>query len=129
MPEKRLEAVVDGRRIVAINTWFSGERLEIDGAVIAKANHGFNVQEDEPLLSAVVTGDSGLPLHVEVFIAAVLTVRMMIVVNGRYVAGDRMNDKEAAAGRRAEERLRAASSGGGGGTSVAVPAAVDRRRS
>lgn len=128
MPEKSLEAIVDGRRIVAINTWFSGERLEIDGMVAAKANHGFNVQEDEPLLAAVVTGDSGLPLHVEVFIAAVLRVRMMIVVNGRWVAGDHMNDKEAAAARRAEARLRVASSGGGAGTPVAVPAAVDRRR-
>jgi len=33
-------------------------------------------------------------------IVAVLRVRMMIVVNGRWVAGDRMNDKEAAAARR-----------------------------
>lgn len=127
MPEKRLHAIVDGRRIAAINTWFSGERLEVDGKVVAEANHGFNVQEDEPLLSAVVAGDSGLPLHVEVFIAAVLRVRMMIVVNGRWVAGDHMNDKEAAAMRRAEERLRVASSGGGGGTPVAVPVVGGRR--
>lgn len=126
MPEKRVQAIVDGRRIVAVNTWFSGERLEVDGEVVAKTQHLFSVQEHEPLLSAVVTGASGLPLHIEVFLAAVLRVRMMIVVNGRWAAGDHMHDEEEAAARRAEARLRAASSSGGGGTSVAVPA-VDKR--
>jgi hypothetical protein len=121
MPEKRLEATYDGRRIVAVNTWFSGEWLEIDGERVHKTHHGFNVQEREPLLSAVVTGNSGLALHVEVFIAAVARVRMMIVVNGQYVAGDRMNDEEAAARRRADERLRSAGSSGADGNPVAVP--------
>ncbi len=127
MPEKRVQAIVDGRRIVAVNTWFSGERLEVDGAVVAKGQHLFNVQEHEPLLSAVVEGASGQPLHIEVFLAAVVRVRMMIVVNGRWAAGDHLHDKEEAAARRAEERLRTAAAGGGGGTSVAVPA-VERRR-
>lgn len=129
MPEKRLEVTVDGRRIVAVNTWFSGEWLEIDGAVVQKEWHGFNVQEHEPLLAAVVRGDSGLDLHIEVFIAAVLTVKMMIVVNGKRVAGDVMHDEEEAAARRAAERLRLLASGGGSGTPVAVPAALRRARS
>lgn len=128
MPEKRVQAIVDGRRIVAVNTWFSGERLEVDGEVKTRTRHLFSVREHEPLLSAVVPGVSGLPLHIEVFMAAIVRVRMMIVVNGRRVAGDHMHDEEEAAARRAEARLRTSSSSGGGGTSVAVPSVEKRTR-
>jgi hypothetical protein len=127
MPEKRLEATVDGRRIVAVNTWFSGEWLEVDGAIVQRDRRLLNTQDREPMLQAVVVGASGTPLHVEVFIVAVLRVRMMIMVNGVRVAGDAMHAEEEAAARRANARLARSTSGGGSGTSVAVPLIVDRR--
>ncbi len=128
MPEKRLEATVDGPHIVAVNTWFSGERLELDGVVVQTDLRLINTQDREPMLEAVVVGDSGTHLHVEVFIVAVLGVRMMIMVNGVRVAGDAMHAEEVAAARRADARLAASTSSGGSGTSVAVPIATGRRR-
>jgi hypothetical protein len=128
MPEKRLETTVDGRRIVAVNTWFSGAWLEIDGEVVHKDLRLINTQDKEPMLQAVVVGASGTPLHVEVFIVAVLRVRMMIMVNGVRVAGDAIHAEEEAAARRANARLARSTAGGGSGTSVAVPLVVDRRR-
>lgn len=128
MPEKRLEATVDGRRIVAVNTWFSGEWLEVDGVVIQKDRRLINTQDKEPMLEAVVVGASGMPLHIEVFIVAVLRVHMMMMVNGVRVAGDPMHAEEEAAARRANARLAQSTSSGGSGTSVAVPVMVDRHR-
>lgn len=128
MPEKRLEATVDGRRIVAVNTWFSGEWLEIDGVVVQKDRRIVSTQHKEPMLEAVVVGDSGVPLHIEVFIVAIVGVRVMIMANGIHVAGDAMHDEEEAAARRAADRLAASMSSGGSGTPVAVPVIVGRPR-
>jgi hypothetical protein len=128
MPEKRVEATVDGRRIVAVNTWFSGEWLEVDGVVVQKDLRLVNTQDREPMLEAVVVGDSGRPLHIEVFIVAIIGVRMMIMVNGVRVAGDAMHKEEEAAARRAAARLAQSTSSGGSGTPVAVPVMVGRPR-
>jgi hypothetical protein len=128
VPKKRLEVVVDGRKIVAINTWLSGAWLEIDGEVHRHDPRLFNIQAHTPMLEAVAIGASGQPLHIEVFIVALLRVHMMIAVNGQRVAGRPMHHKEEAAARRAQERLSSTAATGGGGTSVAVPVTTSRRR-
>lgn len=120
MPTKTLETTVDGRRITAVNTWFSGERLLVDGVVVDGKEQVFHTSERVPLLSTIVTGVSGREHHVEVFIAAVFTVKMMIAVDGVRVAGDVMEAEELAAAKRNEERLRVARSGSVGGAPVAV---------
>lgn len=122
MPTKRIEAVVDGRRIAGVNTWFAGEWIEVDGVVVAKARTLFSVSTEEPLVAAVVVGASGRALHVELFLSWIVTLKMVLVVDGVRVAGDEIVSAEEAAAARARARL-AASASATVGAPVAVPLA------
>jgi hypothetical protein len=121
MPTKTVTAVVDGREIEAVNTWFSGERLLVDGDVVAESQALFSVSESHPILEARFTGESGKTHYVEVYIAAVVTTRMMICVDGEYEAGDRMGTAEMFAQQRMQSRLAKQRAGARLGSPVAVP--------
>lgn len=121
MPVKRVRAIVDGRAIVAENTWFSGARLLVDGEVMSSSQQLFSVTDTDPILVAFVEGQSGRPLHIEVFIVAWVTTRIMICVNGTRVSGARLQRHEEAAARRAQNALLEEGSVGVGGAAVAIP--------
>ena len=83
MPVKKFE----GHEILVVNTWFSGIALYINGEQKDKNDGMFAVKGTEPLLKAsmVVNGKEKL---IEVFVRAILFVRVKICVDGEFVGGN-----------------------------------------
>ena len=128
MPTKSVSVIVDGREIVAENTWFSGERLYVDGELVAEAQTAFNVSESHPLLEARFTGLSGETHYIEVYIVAVVTTKLMVCVDGEYAAGDRLGTAEMFAQQRMQSRLEQQRAGARVGSPVAVPVVAREER-
>ena len=81
-------AEYDGHQIRVHNTWFSGQRLFIDGECRDTDGQLFIVSGTIPRLSARLLGSEGQTHVVEVFSKAIFTVKVKICVDGRQIAGD-----------------------------------------
>lgn len=88
MFQKEWTAQVGGHDIRVVNSWTGGTRLYIDGNCRDR-NHDLFAPTWKRWLSArMIEGDAHSDL-VEVRLIALVHVRVQILVNGQFVAGDR----------------------------------------
>lgn len=66
-----------------VNEWRSGARLLVEDVVVAENNRLHAFQDKTPALSAVVTDGFGRPIKIEVYVRAVLTVKINVSVDGK----------------------------------------------
>ncbi len=88
MPVKEIQANFRGVRIRARNTWTSGATLLINDVVVDRNSSIFALDKETPFLSAEIEVEGSKTL-VEVYIYAMLTIKMNICVNRKLISGDR----------------------------------------
>jgi hypothetical protein len=81
-------AAYEGRDIRVRNSWNGGLRLFIDDVQVAENRQLFAIDEQRPLLSASVPREDAAPFLVEVFVHALFSVSVKIVVDGKQVGGE-----------------------------------------
>lgn len=84
--KKEVVARVEGVDIRVVNTWFSGAKLYIDGDCKDTSNSLF-VSSGAPTLAGTFDVN-GQKHRVEVYMRAILTVQIKIMVDGVMVAGE-----------------------------------------
>lgn len=96
MQTKVVRAEFEGHAILATNAWGidkaslalkSEARLYIDGVLADRSDGLYSVSTSRPFLSGSLV-DGTATRRVEVFIRAILRVRMKICVDGVKIAGD-----------------------------------------
>lgn len=87
MPVKELIVPYKGKKIRVKNTWFSGAKLYIDGDCRDTTQQLFSANGNKPILSTSIEAENEKEI-IEVFITAILTVKIKIHVNGEFLAGE-----------------------------------------
>lgn len=87
MPVKDLNVTYKGKKIRVENTWFSGAKLYIDGDCRDTTIRLIALDKERPILSASIETDTGSEI-IEVFIIAVMNVKIKIHANGEMIAGE-----------------------------------------
>ena len=87
MPTKTCVIQYEGHDIEVVNTWFHGYMLNIDGEEKAKKKDLFAVKKDIPFMSASLE-INGQEKIIEVYIKAIVFVRIKICVDGQFIGGD-----------------------------------------
>ena len=87
MPVKDLNITYKGKKIRVENTWLSGAKLYIDGDCRDTTNRLIALDKDRPVLSASIETDAGSEI-IEVFIIAIMDVKIKIHANGEMIAGE-----------------------------------------
>lgn len=89
MPKKIIITKYKDHYIRVENTWFSGASLYIDEQLVAHTNRQIATDGNEVLLSAKIDID-GKTEQIDVSFQALLSVKIKISINGRYIAGDQI---------------------------------------
>ena len=74
---------VDGLRGKIVNDWRHGVKLYVGGAVVAHNEKLLAVSGKMPMLTATVVDGAGTAREVEVFVRALLQVKVRVQVDGR----------------------------------------------
>ncbi|PKM18386.1 MAG: hypothetical protein CVV11_13790 [Gammaproteobacteria bacterium HGW-Gammaproteobacteria-15] len=88
MPKKTVVGEYQGHKITVENTWFGGAKLFHNNDLVATNNDFFAVKKSVPLMSGKIT-INGVEHLIQVFGYALITVKLQIKINGKYLAGDR----------------------------------------
>lgn len=86
MPKKEIVANFKDHQIRVVNTWLGGAKLYIDGDCRDTCNDLF-AKSGTPSLSASIEGD-GTKHVIEVFIKAIVNVKIKICANGEQIGGE-----------------------------------------
>ena len=87
MPVKTFTAQFEGHEILVVNTWFNGIALYIDGEEKDKNDGMISVKGTEPLLKASMEVN-GKEKLIEVYVRAILFVRVKICADGEFIGGN-----------------------------------------
>jgi len=87
--DKKVRAQVDGRSIEAVNNWFTGAAISVDGVEIARNREKLALDEARPFVQAHAEGDNG-PMQIDMHILSIIFTQIELRVNGRHVAGARL---------------------------------------
>jgi hypothetical protein len=91
MSKKDWVSTHNGCQIRVTNSWFGSAKLYIDGEC-RDTNSDMFVSSRAPALSARMTPATGDPfLVVEVYLKALVTVKVKICVDGKQISGDVFN--------------------------------------
>jgi hypothetical protein len=88
MPIKVVTGELGNNTIVVENTWFNGCKLIINNEIVSENSDYFAIKKNKAIMQAKIDHD-GITRKVEVFVFAIFTVNIKIVVDGEYLAGDR----------------------------------------
>ena len=87
MPKKVVSYEIEGQTLEAVNTWFGGLRLNLNGEKVGSFKPKRAPEKGVPAITAMVDL-GGRISRVEVFAKAIMYVQLKIHVNGVHVAGD-----------------------------------------
>ena len=86
MPKKEVVADFKDHQIRVVNTWLGGAKLYIDGDCRDTCNDFF-AKSGTPSLSASIE-HNGEKVLIEVYIKAIVTVKIKICANGTQIGGE-----------------------------------------
>ncbi|MCF6274940.1 MAG: hypothetical protein L3J05_04170 [Robiginitomaculum sp.] len=90
MPKKQIFTRYKDHDIRVDNTWLSGAELYVNDERMDKTEQLLALNPAEALLSTTITTDDGIET-IEVFMLALLTVKIQIHANGQVIAGENFN--------------------------------------
>lgn len=88
MPTKVVSCNFAGREVAVENTWFHGAKLLVDGEIVATNNDWFALDKKTPMMTAHVDFRQQLNAKIEVFMLALIKVKIQIKINDKKIAGD-----------------------------------------
>lgn len=88
MPKKVVSCEIEGQTLEAVNTWFGGLRLNLNGEKVGSFKPKIAPKKGVPAITAMVDLLGGRSSRVEVFAKATTYVQLKIHVDGVHVAGD-----------------------------------------
>lgn len=86
MPKKTIVGVFEGQRFSVENTWMNGISLFHEGKLVAVDHRLFSTSKEKPIISqqVIINGSKRL---VEVFVVALLIVKIQLKIDGNLIAG------------------------------------------
>lgn len=87
MPTKKISATYLGHEFVVINSWFGGMKFFHNDELLEHHKGKFAVDKNKPVMSHFVSIDD-VDRFVEVYVYAILSVKIQIRVDGEKIGGD-----------------------------------------
>ena len=88
MPEKQIFTRYKDHDIRVENTWLSGAKLYVNNEQVDETTQMLALSPNTPLLATTITTPSGTET-IEIFVMAILTVKMQIHANGQLISGEK----------------------------------------